>query len=141
MTNNNINNSAPTILRFSNLRNLFTLISFIILALTLVISFSVRWYIVKYFNYDLSHFKDLFIIGSLVSFIRPLVQDVFDVFYPKLDISFMVVRELPDQSSLTSVKHNERGRRTYLTKLLFKRVNLNLLVILLQVIIVIIKIL
>ena len=101
-------NNAP---RFSNLRNLFTIRSFLILSITLVISFSVRWYIVNYFNYDLYTFKDFFFIGILVSFVRPLVVDVFDMYYPKFEVSLHEVRELPDQSRLTYDKHNERSRR------------------------------
>ena len=68
--------------RFANLRNLFTLRSLAILSITLVLSFAVRWYIVHYFNYDLSQFKDFFLIGLLVSLIRPLITDVIDMYYP-----------------------------------------------------------
>lgn len=109
----NINNNINSASRFYNLRNFFTLRSLAILAITLVLSFSVRWSIVHYFNYDLSAFKDFFLIGLLVSLVRPLTMDAFDMFYPKLDISLHEIRELPDQSRLTSDRDNERYRRTY----------------------------
>ena len=73
--------------RFTNLKNLFTLRSLFILIITLLISFSVRWLLVLYFNYDLYVFKDFCITGLLVSFIRPLILDIFDLFFHKIDLS------------------------------------------------------
>ncbi len=65
--------------RFTNLKNLFTLRSLFILIITLLISFSVRWLLVLYFNYDLYVFKDFCITGLLVSFILS-VQNYFSEF-------------------------------------------------------------
>ena len=95
--------------RFSNLWNFFTFRSFAILAATLVLSFSVRWYIVNCFSYDLYTFKDFFIIGIIVSFIRSLIMDIFDIFYPKIDlsvVSLQEVRELPPANIHSRNQHD-----------------------------------
>ncbi len=80
--NNFFNNTS----RFTNLKNLFNFRSLFILIITLVLSFSARWFIVHYFNYDLSVFKDFFLIGILVSFILNVVNyfSDFQLFRPLL---------------------------------------------------------
>ena len=95
---------------FSNLKNLFTFRSLFILIITLVLSFSVRWYIVNYFSYDLYTSKDFFIIGIIVSFIRSLIMDMFDIFYPKIDISGASYNGVRELSSETIHRRNQDDR-------------------------------
>ncbi len=95
---------------FSNLKNLFTFRSLFILIFTLVLSFAVRWFIVNYFNYDLYTFKDFFIIGIIVSFIRSFVMDIFDIIYPKLDLSVVSLDEIRELPSVNTQSLNQNDR-------------------------------
>lgn len=54
---------------FSKVLKFFTFRSLLLLTYTLLISFFVRWFIVLYFNYDLSTLKDFFFTGIIVSFV------------------------------------------------------------------------
>lgn len=65
--------------RLTNFKNLFTFRSLFILITTLVLSFSARQFIVLYFNYNLSVFKDFLLIGILVSFILNVVNYFSDI--------------------------------------------------------------
>jgi len=98
--------------RFTNLKNLFTLRSLFILIITLLISFSLRWFLVLYFKYDLYAFKDFCIIGFLVSFIRPLILDVFDIFFHKIDVSVSenLSNEFIKQPFVNSYSRNQYDR-------------------------------
>ena len=84
--NSNNNSKAHTSPSFTNIRNLFTLRSLLILSITLVLSFAVRWYIVNYFSYDLYTFKDFFITGILVYFVFKVLAllSEFNLFKPLL---------------------------------------------------------
>ena len=93
--------------RFSHLKNLFTFRSLFILIITLLLSFSVRWYIVYCFSYDLYTFKDFFIIGIIVSFIRSLILDIFDIFYPKIDLSVVSLQEVRELASANIHSRNQ----------------------------------
>ena len=67
--------------KFSNFKNLFTFRSFTILSVTLIISFCCRSFIIVFFNLNYTLFNDFFIVGIIISVIRPLVTDLFDVFF------------------------------------------------------------
>jgi hypothetical protein len=110
----NFNNKNTS--RFYNLKNLFTFRSLFILIITLILTFSVRWFIVNYFNYDLYTFKDFFFIGIIVSFIRPLIMDLFDIFYPKIDLSVASLSEALDlpNSNISSRNQHDRCVQTQL---------------------------
>ena len=73
-------NSSNLANKFSNLRNLFTIRSLLVLAFTMVVSFSFRFLPFSYFDLNLSLLKDFLFTGVLVTIVRPLVTDLLDIF-------------------------------------------------------------
>ena len=65
--------------RFSNLWNFFTFRSFAILAATLVLSFSVRLFLITYFHFDLLTLNCLQFVFFTLSNIRVFLFDMFDI--------------------------------------------------------------
>lgn len=66
------------VLRVSIFRNLA------ILFITIACSFLVRCFIIYLFNLDLSQLSDFFFVGIIVSFIRPLITDLFHIYFSNI---------------------------------------------------------
>lgn len=79
---NNNNNDSNNKSTFSNLRSFFTIRNFIKLALTLILSYYLRSYIITLLDLDYSALEDFFLIGIIVSFILKVfsVCENFSVF-------------------------------------------------------------
>ena len=75
----NKNNNNPNTSRFHNIKNFFSIKNLLILFCTLFISFFFRLVIIKLFALDITLFTDFIFVSSLVSFIRPLVTDFFNI--------------------------------------------------------------
>ena len=88
--NNNNNNNNVNTMRFSNIKNFLSLKNFTILFFTLFISFFSRLLIIKLFHLDITLFSDFIILGFLVSFIRPIVTDLFNI----IQYEILVLQEL-----------------------------------------------
>lgn len=75
-----LNIKKKRINKFNNFRKLFTIKNFAILFITIALSFSARCIIISYFTLDITQFYDFCFVGLLVSVIRPLITDLFDIF-------------------------------------------------------------
>jgi len=80
--------------RFSNFKKLFSFKSLCILCVTILLSFLIRLFIVKFFNFDMTLFRDFFITGFLVSLIRPIITDLFEIYFQEYAV-LSEVKELP----------------------------------------------
>ena len=101
--------------RFPNLKKFFTIRSLFILIIALLFYFSLRWFVIVYFNYNLFVFKDFCLIGILACFIDPLFQDIYEIFHPNLNRrvhrSLQVKMRNPfSESEKENFERNQRDR-------------------------------
>lgn len=78
--NNNNNNNNYNYYKFNNFSNFFSFRNFAILGITIALSFTSRCLIIYFYTLDLTQFSYFFIVSMLVSFIRPLTRDLFDIY-------------------------------------------------------------
>ena len=85
-----------------------------ILSITIVISFYLRSFIINLWDLDYTAIQDFFLVGFIISFVRPLVTDLFAIYFPLNYLSnFGEDLSLPKKDIDRNRERFERSRGHY----------------------------